>query len=67
MIVRIPDVQMSVRLTSVSRGREQQLIQKNGGAKRDGGTSGDDINGISPKNPKRDKYIQVAHKEFDKR
>ena len=29
------------------RGREQQLIEKNGGAKSQGGTSGNAINGVS--------------------
>ncbi|MFO0860599.1 MAG: hypothetical protein U0570_08580 [Phycisphaerales bacterium] len=32
------------------RGREQQLIQKNGGAQSSGGTSGNAINGVSPRN-----------------
>lgn len=34
------------------RGREQQLIDMHGGAKSQGGTSGNAINGISPNNPK---------------
>jgi RHS repeat-associated protein len=33
------------------RGREQQLIEANGGAQSEGGTSGNAINGISPRNP----------------
>ena len=47
------------------RGREQQLINANGGAKSAGGTSGNKINGISPKNPKGPSYVEAA-KEFDK-
>jgi RHS repeat-associated protein len=46
------------------RGREQQLIEKNGGAKSQGGTSGNKINGISPKNPNSEQYRQSATKEF---
>ena len=49
------------------RGREQQLIDKNGGAKSTGGTSGNAINGISDKNPKKAQYIEAAKKEFDKK
>ncbi len=44
------------------RGREQQLIDKNKAA----GTSGNKINGISGKNPKRDHYLSEAEKEFGK-
>ncbi|MBT5470160.1 MAG: RHS repeat-associated core domain-containing protein, partial [Nitrospina sp.] len=46
------------------RGREQQLIEKNGGAKSKGGTSGNAINGISPKNKKKAKYMEEAKNEF---
>ncbi|MBY6239087.1 RHS repeat-associated core domain-containing protein [Vibrio harveyi] len=46
------------------RGREQQLIEANGGAQSMGGTSGNAINGISPKNPNRETYINEANKEF---
>jgi hypothetical protein len=46
------------------RGREQVLIDKNGGAKSSGGTSGNTINGISPRNPKRSSYLRAAGKEF---
>lgn len=35
------------------RGREQQIIDVNGGAKSQNGTSGNAINGVSPANPKR--------------
>lgn len=34
------------------RGREQMLIEANGGAKSVGGTSGNAINGIGPNNKK---------------
>jgi len=46
------------------RGREQQLIEQNGRAKSEGGTSGNDINGTGPRNSKRDQYQQAAEKEF---
>ncbi|MBV7531175.1 DUF6443 domain-containing protein [Chitinophaga sp. sic0106] len=48
------------------RGREQQNIEARGGAQSEGGTSGNAINGISPKNPNKDKYIDAANKEFGK-
>lgn len=46
------------------RGREQQLIDANGGARSSGGTSGNAINGISQSNPKRGAYMDAARKEF---
>ena len=46
------------------RGREQLQIEKYGGAQSTGGTSGNRINGISPKNKNREKYINAAKKEF---
>lgn len=46
------------------RGREQQLIDQNGGAKQSGGTSGNQINSVSQKNLKKDKYKEAAKKEF---
>lgn len=46
------------------RGREQQLIEYHGGAKTSGGTSGNEINGIRPDNPKRDQYMNAADQEF---
>ncbi|WP_189396322.1 hypothetical protein [Pseudomonas laurentiana] len=46
------------------RGREQQLIEANGGAKSMGGTSGSAINSISPKNKKLKHYIDSANGEF---
>ncbi|WP_236264181.1 RHS repeat-associated core domain-containing protein, partial [Dysgonomonas sp. Marseille-P4677] len=46
------------------RGREQQLIEKNGGAQSQGGTSGNSINGVNPKNPNSNKYDDAARKNF---
>lgn len=44
------------------RGREQQRIEKN----RAEGRAADQINGVSPKNKKRDHYLREADKEFGK-
>ena len=49
------------------RGREQQLIDNFGGPKSMGGTSGNAINGISPKNRNMDRYIDANKKEPDKK
>ena len=38
------------------RGREQHNIDKNGGAKSEGGTSGNKIRGVAVKNPKAEQY-----------
>jgi RHS repeat-associated protein len=46
------------------RGREQQGIDANGGARSRGGTSGNAIDGISHKNPKKPSYIKKALREF---
>ena len=46
------------------RGREQHLIDKNGGAQRSGGTSGNIIRGVSPSNPNAKQYDSAARKEF---
>ena len=46
------------------RGREQFLIDKHGGSKSTGGTSGNSINGISPFNPKKTFYQEEMHKIF---
>ncbi|MBN2423416.1 MAG: hypothetical protein JXR46_01440 [Calditrichaceae bacterium] len=46
------------------RGREQQLIESNGGAKSQNGTSGNKINGVSPNNPNNQKYLYEANKDF---
>jgi RHS repeat-associated protein len=43
------------------RGREQQNIIANGGAKSQGGTSGNAINGVSPTNPKASTYENAAN------
>ena len=49
---------------SAVRGREQQLIDKNGGAKSQGGTSGNKIQGIRNANPHRQECLDAAKKEF---
>jgi RHS repeat-associated protein len=46
------------------RGREQQLIEVNGGAKSNNGTSGNAINGISSTNTKLLEYLKAANKEL---
>jgi RHS repeat-associated protein len=46
------------------RGREQQLIDANGGACSKGGTSGNAINGVSPSNPLAPDYTDAANTEF---
>ncbi|MBX9661669.1 MAG: hypothetical protein K2X00_24190 [Nitrospiraceae bacterium] len=46
------------------RGREQQMIKHFGGAQSEGGTSGNAINGISPTNPRRSRYLNASTKEF---
>jgi RHS repeat-associated protein len=46
------------------RGREQQMIESNGGAKSMNGTSGNAINGIAPSNPKGDTYRGAANEAF---
>ena len=46
------------------RGREQQLIELNGGAKSQGGSSGNAINGVSPTNPNKQRYEDARRKEF---
>lgn len=49
---------------SAVRGREQQLIEVNGGAQSSGGTFRNMINGISPYNPRRPLYLNDALTEF---
>ena len=49
---------------SAVRGREQMLIESNGGARSMGGTSGNAINGISPFNIYGGSYRQQAMREF---
>jgi RHS repeat-associated protein len=46
------------------RGREQQLIESFGGAQSFGGTSGNAINGISPRNPRLWLYLDAATSAF---
>lgn len=46
------------------RGREQLMIDANGGAQSFGGMSGNAINGISPRNPRRPIYMGAALDEF---
>ncbi len=46
------------------RGREQQLIDKNGGAQSEGGTSGNLIRGVSKINPKGIIYHEAANNAF---
>lgn len=46
------------------RGQEQYQIDLNGGAQSRGGTSGNAINGVSPRNPNKEKYEQARKKEF---
>lgn len=47
------------------RGREQQLIEANGGAQSTGGTSANRYNGVSPRNPQREYYRRRAREEFE--
>jgi RHS repeat-associated protein len=46
------------------RGREQQLIDANGGAQSQGGTSSNISNGIAESNPNRTNYMNAAEAEF---
>ena len=46
------------------RGRVQQLIENNGGAQSQGGTSGNAINGISETNPNGQAYRSAADVEW---
>ena len=46
------------------RGREQQLIELNGGARSSGGNSRNMINGIRPSNPLRPIYLYLATDQF---
>ena len=48
------------------RGQEQYLIDKNGGAKSDGGASGNTIRGVARNNPKASSYENARIKEFGK-
>jgi RHS repeat-associated protein len=57
-----PDVSSTNR--SAIRGREQMMIEHNGGARSTGGTSGNAINGISKYNPRKQGYMNSARDEF---
>jgi hypothetical protein len=46
------------------RGREQQLIDQNGGAQSDGGTAPNKIRGVAESNPNAEKYNDAANDEF---
>ena len=46
------------------RGREQQMIDLNGGAQSSGGSSRNKINGIAPLNPLRSNYLGNATADF---
>lgn len=47
------------------RGQEQANIEANGGAKSQGGTSGNAINGVGSTNPKAQDYDRAAKNEFE--
>ena len=46
------------------RGREQQLVDAYGGAQSQGGSSGNAINAVSPRNKKAARYKAAAEREF---
>jgi RHS repeat-associated protein len=48
------------------RGREQQNIDKNGGAQSQGGTSGNPNRAVSKNNPNAKRYESAANREFKK-
>jgi hypothetical protein len=48
------------------RGREQQNIDRHGGAKSEGGTSANKIRGVSRSNEKAKTYREAAESEFGK-
>ncbi len=54
------EVLHSSRNKAAIRGQEQRLIDHH----RKLGNSGNKINGISPKNPRREHYLNEARKEF---
>jgi hypothetical protein len=57
-------IDKTTKSKDAARGREQQLIDKNGKAKSEGGTSGNSVRGVSEKNPNAKKYEEAAKKEF---
>jgi RHS repeat-associated protein len=58
-----PELDRSTTNPLAQRGREQQLIDANGGARSQGGTSGNAINGISDSNPNKQAYMAAADAE----
>ncbi|MGY5615420.1 hypothetical protein [Vibrio brasiliensis] len=58
------ELDVSSKNKAAIRGREQQQIELFGGAKSQGGTSGNAINGIADSNPKGGYYRDEAIKEF---
>ena len=46
------------------RGREQIIVDENGGAQSQGGTSGNKINPISKRDKKRQKYLDACKRVF---
>jgi len=54
------ELDQSSASSAAIRGREQQLIDQNGGAQSQGGTSGNAINGISDTNPNKSQYMDAA-------
>ena len=57
---RPAEVESKTTSAPAARGQEQINIDKMGGAQSSGGTSGNKINGISPKNPKAATYFEAA-------
>ncbi len=55
------ELDKSSKNSDAIRGREQQLINQNGGAQSQGGNSGNAINSVSPNNGKRDRYEKAAN------
>lgn len=56
----------SSKSSDAIRGREDQLVERYGGAKSSGGTSSNQNRPISPRNPKRDQYLNAARRRFGK-
>ena len=59
-----PVLDRSSSSKNATRGREQQLIELNGGARSSGGNSRNMINGIRPSNPLRPIYLYLATDQF---
>ncbi len=62
----VPYIDRTSTNPAAIRGREQQLIDRFGGAQSQSGTSANKINGISPANPNRQNYLDQTLKEFGK-